>query len=221
MGGMFAGGFSFAELVWTTFDYVVSGGWVMWPMWIVSIFMWSMIIERLRTYERLGGDDLETVDALSALDGAALPDSANGLRRVFVERFLAVRTGRLNIDRAVLRHVNANLRRGLRSRLAIIAVLAGVAPLLGLLGTVLGMIETFEAISQFGTNNAKAMAGGISVALVATQAGLLVAIPGMFISSLLVRKARQLESAMDEFALTLDRTLRSEFDQLQTMEAAS
>lgn len=221
MGGMFAGGFSFAELVWTTFDYVVSGGWVMWPMWIVSIFMWSMIIERLRTYERLGGEDLETVDALSALDGAALPDSANGLRRVFVERFLAVRTGRLNIDRAVLRHVNANLRRSLRSRLAIIAVLAGVAPLLGLLGTVLGMIETFEAISQYGTNNAKAMAGGISVALVATQAGLLVAIPGMFISSLLARKARQLESAMDEFALTLDRTLRHEFDELQTMEAAS
>jgi len=221
MGGMFAGGFSFAELVWTTFDYVVSGGWVMWPMWIVSIFMWSMIIERLRTYERLGGEDLETVDALSALDGAALPDSANGLRRVFVERFLAVRTGRLNIDRAVLRHVNANLRRSLRSRLAIIAVLAGVAPLLGLLGTVLGMIETFEAISQHGTNNAKAMAGGISVALVATQAGLLVAIPGMFISSLLARKARQLESAMDEFALTLDRTLRREFDELPTMEAAS
>jgi biopolymer transport protein ExbB len=221
MGGMFAGGFSFAELVWTTFDYVVSGGWVMWPMWIVSIFMWSMIIERLRTYERLGGEDLETVDALSALEGAALPDSANGLRRVFVERFLAVRTGRLNIDRAVLRHVNANLRRSLRSRLAIIAVLAGVAPLLGLLGTVLGMIETFEAISQHGTNNAKAMAGGISVALVATQAGLLVAIPGMFISSLLARKARQLESAMDEFALTLDRTLRREFDELPTMEAAS
>lgn len=221
MGGMFAGGFSFAELVWTTFDYVVSGGWVMWPMWTVSIFMWSMIIERLRTYERLGGADIETVDALSALGGAALPASANGLRRVFVERFLAVRTGRLNIDRAVLRHVNARLRRGLRSRLAIIGVLAGVAPLLGLLGTVLGMIETFEAISQFGTNNAKAMAGGISVALVATQAGLLVAIPGMFISSLLVRKARQLESAMDEFALTLDRCLRSESDQLQTMEAAS
>jgi biopolymer transport protein ExbB len=140
---------------------------------------------------------------------------------VFVERFLAVRTGRLNIDRAVLRHVNANLRRSLRSRLAIIAVLAGVAPLLGLLGTVLGMIETFEAISQHGTNNAKAMAGGISVALVATQAGLLVAIPGMFISSLLARKARQLESAMDEFALTLDRTLRREFDELPTMEAAS
>lgn len=221
MGGMFANGFSFAEMVWTTFDYVVSGGWVMWPMWIVSIFMWSMIIERLRTYERLGGEDLETVDALSALAGTTLPDSANGLRRIFVERFLAVRTGRLTIDRAVLRHVNANLRRGLRSRLAIIAVLAGVAPLLGLLGTVLGMIETFEAISQFGTNNAKAMAGGISVALVATQAGLLVAIPGMFISSLLVRKARQLESAMDEFALTLDRTLRSESDQLQTMEAGS
>lgn len=221
MGGMFADGFSLSELVWTTIDYVVSGGWVMWPMWTVSIAMWIMIIERLRTFERLGGDDLETVDALSALEGAPLPDSRQGLRRVFFECFAAARTGRTAVDRAVLRHVNSRLRRSLRSRLALIAVLAGVAPLLGLLGTVLGMIETFEAISQFGTNNAKAMAGGISVALVATQAGLLVAIPGMFISSLLARKARQLESAMDEFALTLDRCLRGAPAQPKTMEAAS
>lgn len=221
MNGMFANGFNLGELVWTTFDYVLSGGWVMLPMWVVSVFMWFLIIERFRTYGRLAGPDLETIDAMSALEGAPLPTDAHGLRRQLMDRFLAARTGRTGIDRAVLRHVNASLRRRLRSRLAVIAVLAGVAPLLGLLGTVLGMIQTFEAISQFGAGNAKAMAGGISVALVATQAGLLVAVPGLFISSMLSRRARRLEGALDEFALSVDRFLRGESDDTPSLEAAS
>jgi biopolymer transport protein ExbB len=221
MSGVFANGFHPIESAWTTFDYVMSGGWVMLPMWIVSVFMWFMIIERFRTYGRLAGPDLETLDALSALDGAALPDKSHGVRRQLMDRFLAARTGRVSIDRAVLRHVNANLRRRLRSRLAVIAVLAAVAPLLGLLGTVMGMIETFEAISKFGAGNAKAMAGGISVALVATQAGLLIAVPGLFISSMLARRAKQLEGALDEFALSVDRFLRGETDDTPSMEAAS
>jgi hypothetical protein len=56
-------------------------------------------------------------------------------------------------------------------------VLAAVAPLLGLLGTVTGMIATFDVLAVFGTGNAKAMAGGISEALITTQTGLLVALP--------------------------------------------
>ena len=78
-----------------------------------------------------------------------------------------------------------------------------VAPLMGLLGTVIGMIETFDVISLFGTGNAKAMAGGISVALVTTQSGLVVAIPGLFVSGFLARRSRRLESALDEFSLAL------------------
>lgn len=214
-------GFHPIDLAWTTIDYVISGGWIMAPMWIVSVFMWFMIIERFRTYGRLAGPDLETIDALSALEGAPLPAATGGVRRQLMDRFLAARTGRVGIDRAVLRHVNSSLRRRLRSRLAVIAVLAAVAPLLGLLGTVLGMIETFEAISKFGAGNAKAMAGGISVALVATQAGLLIAVPGLFISSMLGRRAKQLEGALDEFALSVDRFLRGESDDTPSLEAAS
>ena len=93
----------------------------------------------------------------------------------------------------------------LRKYLALIAVLAGIAPLLGLLGTVTGMIKTFEVISLFGTGNARAMAGGISVAMVTTQSGLLVAIPGMLLSALLYRRVRRIENRLDEKAIVLQR----------------
>jgi biopolymer transport protein ExbB len=63
---------------------------------------------------------------------------------------------------------------------------------LGLLGTVTGMIATFDVLSVFGTGNAKAMAGGISEALITTQTGLLVAIPGLYMKGFLDRRADNL-----------------------------
>jgi biopolymer transport protein ExbB len=63
--------------------------------------------------------------------------------------------------------------------LAVIGVLAAMAPLMGLLGTVTGMITTFDILAIFGTGNVKAMAGGISESLITTQTGLIVAIPGL------------------------------------------
>jgi len=77
--------------------------------------------------------------------------------------------------------------------LSIIGVLAAMAPLLGLLGTVTGMMATFDVISMFGTGNARAMAGGISEALVTTQTGLLVAIPGLYMHGFLVKRSEKLK----------------------------
>jgi biopolymer transport protein ExbB len=210
-----------SDLAWSTWDYAVQGGWVMVPMIIGSIAMWALILERMRTYAQLGADDLEAADALAAVAGRPVPAGDRGLRRRVLERFLAARTGRTNLDRAVLRHVSERERRQLRGRLAIIAALAGVAPLLGLLGTVLGMIETFQVISVFGTSNARAMATGISVALITTETGLLIAIPGLFISGALIRKSKRLESALDEFSLALDRSLRDGPRPAASMEATS
>jgi biopolymer transport protein ExbB len=76
--------------------------------------------------------------------------------------------------------------------LGFIGALAAVAPLMGLLGTVIGMIVTFDVISVFGTGNARAMAGGISEALITTQTGLLVAIPGLYMKGYLDRRAQKL-----------------------------
>jgi biopolymer transport protein ExbB len=72
------------------------------------------------------------------------------------------------------------------------------------------MIETFDVISLYGTGNAKAMAGGISVALVTTQTGLLIAIPGLFLSGTLARLARQLTTRLEETAAVLDRALKNQ-----------
>jgi len=89
---------------------------------------------------------------------------------------------------------------GVRARLASSFAVA-------LLGTVLGMIETFQVISDFGTGNARALAGGISVALVTTQTGLLVAIPGLLASSRLRRIAEELKLSLAETAQMIDRDL--------------
>ncbi len=91
--------------------------------------------------------------------------------------------------------------------LALITILAGIAPLCGLLGTVTGMINTFDIISVFGTGNAKAMAGGISEALITTQAGLLVAIPGLYLSNFLRQRSHNLKQRVSSVGIYLTRFL--------------
>lgn len=99
----------------------------------------------------------------------------------------------LSLDDAVLKELPA-IERGQ----SLLKLLAAVAPLLGLLGTVTGMIETFQAISLFGSGDPQMMAGGISQALVTTVIGLVVAIPLLFCHSLLVSRSRELVQLLDE-----------------------
>lgn len=73
----------------------------------------------------------------------------------------------------------------LGSHLNTLAVIAGVAPLLGLLGTVTGMIRLFEVITRFGTGDPKLLAGGISEALITTETGLIIAVPVLLIHNFL------------------------------------
>jgi biopolymer transport protein ExbB len=206
-----------SDRLWETYDYLQQGGWVMIPMAAVSLVMWYLIIDRIRVFARLSAEDVESADAVRAVTGQLWEVKGSGLRAELLTRFLSERTGRPDLDRSILRQTAEPLRRGLRNHLAVIAVLAAVAPLLGLLGTVLGMIETFQVIAIFGTGNAKAMAGGISVALVTTQTGLLIAIPGLLFSGWLVRKARRLETGFDEFMHRLDRNLKNQ----RQLEAAA
>ena len=87
--------------------------------------------------------------------------------------------------------------------LATVAVLAAVSPLLGLLGTVTGMIETFQSITLFGTGDPKLMSGGISQALVTTQLGLAVAIPLVLFHSLLTGRANRLIERLGKYSSDL------------------
>ena len=95
----------------------------------------------------------------------------------------------------VLLTVNGNLSWGVNW----IKFLAAVAPLLGLLGTVIGMIETFQAITVFGTGDPKQMAGGISQALVTTMLGLIFAAPLLAMYTLLSEKVSEILQEIEEF----------------------
>ncbi|MGQ0656700.1 MAG: MotA/TolQ/ExbB proton channel family protein [Chromatiales bacterium] len=106
-----------------------------------------------------------------------------------------VETLELKLDEAVLREVPP-IQRGLGA----LVVIAEAAPLLGLLGTVSGMVATFQALSLFGAGDAKVVAGGISEALVATIIGLCVAIPSLIAHSFLKGQSDYLVQVLDEQA---------------------
>ncbi|MCC5835249.1 MAG: MotA/TolQ/ExbB proton channel family protein [Opitutales bacterium] len=86
--------------------------------------------------------------------------------------------------------------------LAVITVTAAVAPLLGLLGTVTGMINTFKLITLFGTGDARSLSSGISEALITTEFGLIVAIPSLLLSAFLSRKVQGIAGEMENAAIT-------------------
>ncbi len=85
--------------------------------------------------------------------------------------------------------------------LSILAITAAIAPLLGLLGTVTGMINTFKLITLFGTGDAKSLSGGISEALITTEFGLIVAIPALLMSAFLSRKANSILADMEKLSI--------------------
>ena len=99
----------------------------------------------------------------------------------------------LKLDEAILKEEPA-----INARIAFIKIISMVAPLLGLLGTVIGMIVTFQAITLFGTGDPKTMAGGISQALVTTVLGLVVAIPTTLLHSFANSSARGIINVLEE-----------------------
>ena len=93
--------------------------------------------------------------------------------------------------------------------LPFISVTAAVAPLLGLLGTVTGMINTFNRIKIFGTGDAKSLSGGISEALITTEFGLIVAIPSLLLFALLSREAKSFLSLMEKQSISFINGLKA------------
>jgi len=188
-------------------EHLYRGGWIMLPLGACSMVLWTMVAERWLALRAFGSGDTGLAEAVSVVRGDASPPEGDGLRARLVRAYLDGRTGRPAVDVELLRHEAALLRPELKRGLAIIAVLAAVAPLLGLLGTVTGMVRTFDVISVFGTGNASELAGGLSQALVTTQSGLLIAIPGLMFGALLSRRARRLDHQLTETLTVLERTV--------------
>lgn len=126
-----------------------------------------------------------------------VPDQNNPLGRILgvydQNRDVDTETLELKLDEAIMREAPK-----LEQRQSWIKVFAAVAPLLGLLGTVVGMIATFQAITLFGTGDPKLMAGGISQALVTTVLGLIVAIPLVLLHSVVAGRSKALVEILEE-----------------------
>jgi biopolymer transport protein ExbB len=133
----------------------------------------------------------------------ALTEQVRGPQGELVRVALAAQTNDERDDRlhATLLQQRIHLERWLGA----IAITASVSPLLGLLGTVSGMITTFKAMSLFGAGDASAVSGGIGEALINTELGLVVAIPALLAHALMSRRAKSYLAQLESDAVHLSR----------------
>ncbi|SHK59579.1 MotA/TolQ/ExbB proton channel family protein [Fibrobacter sp. UWB12] len=174
------------SVIEATMSILLRGGWVLLPLFLIGWLGWFLMFERYGYYLMLKGrsasaffKDLDAVGEEAAF--ARLKKRRFGYFLALVENVREYRKdGPVAVRNAMLatRH---NLDVSLSKSLKTIATCASIAPLLGLLGTVSGMVHTFETIQKFGFGNPVLLADGISEALLTTQAGLLVAFPLMLV----------------------------------------
>ncbi|HMO50251.1 MAG TPA: MotA/TolQ/ExbB proton channel family protein [Kiritimatiellia bacterium] len=179
--------------------YWRSGGVLLIPLALTSVGIWALFLHMRRHFLDLLNSSDPLVRQLSALepdqDGDALERtivSAPGpLARLLHAVICEVRNGAA--AEAAFERYGRLARQSWRRELLILAALTSIAPLLGLLGTVAGMVDTFDAVSTAAGATASRVAGGISTALITTQFGLIIALPGVFGLARLERMIRTLE----------------------------
>jgi biopolymer transport protein ExbB len=198
--------------MWELFQ---AGGWVMWPILGCSIVALGIVGERLWVLQLRSVIPPGLAEQVRehVTQGRAATLDLDALRAGSpLGRVLAAGLVNREHDWAVIResieeagrHVVHDLSRYLN----MLGTLAAITPLLGLYGTVLGMIETFGAISAAGVGDAHALAGGISVALLTTAFGLSVAIPTLILYRYLRGRVEVLVVQMEQEAIALVDALR-------------
>ena len=167
-------------------NYWRSGGPLLAPIALVSLGIWAYFMRSRQKLLRVVRESKQLEHRIAELPGATGPTD-------IVQAFSQRRGAVAHLFCPVMRDVLAGARlleaferreeeglRALRKDLLVLGALTAVAPLLGLLGTVMGMIQTFDAVSAVGGNTGSRVASGISQALITTQFGLVVAVPGVF-----------------------------------------
>ncbi len=158
------------------------GGPVVIAIFAVGALMWAIIVERIWYFSW------------------TLPRQTRNARAQWEARSDHHSWCARQIREATISRVNVSMTNGLQ----MIAVLVAMAPLLGLIGTVTGMLEVFSSMEILGTANAGAMAGGVSAAMVCTVSGLAVAISGLYPGYYFRRRAaRETEKLADELGVIL------------------
>ncbi|MCX8065795.1 MAG: MotA/TolQ/ExbB proton channel family protein [Candidatus Hydrogenedentes bacterium] len=192
------------------------GGWVMVPLALCSVLGLAIILERFFSLKRskifppdvlnllskvTNEKDLESLYTTCKYKTAPLP--------VLIRESLNVRNEPKEI---ILEHVQfvgrtqmTNMERGL----ALLQIIAVVSPLLGLLGTVLGMVDIFNAVTKGGLGNPQMLAQGISKALITTVVGLIIAIPSLVAYHLYVRRVEELGMELQDILLNFIARLKS------------
>jgi biopolymer transport protein ExbB len=165
-------------------EYFIRGGQWMWPILICSVLALAVIIYKLWEFWRLRGQVDELISKTDELASAGRYEEAvaslqeNQSPAAAILREALAHRGQ---ERTAVREAMDNAGQAqlgtLESGLASLSTIASIAPLLGFLGTVTGMIEAFSRIQEVGLGDPKAVAAGISKALITTASGLIVAIP--------------------------------------------
>jgi biopolymer transport protein ExbB len=184
-----------------TCEFFQNGGAVMPPLLVISLIMWFLILYKGHQFLLARKQECSADDGWRALRERRPAGSV--WQRRMMDNFRLLQRNGGDVDFAHLARMRNKQESDIDRHLTSILVLAGAAPLLGLLGTVSGMITTFDVIAMFGTGNARAMASGISEALISTQAGLVVAIPGLVLGGLLSRRADNLKERLGAFSIGL------------------
>lgn len=146
--------------------FIELGGSVLWAILVVLLMMWTLIVERYWYYFRV------------------LP----GQRREAVEQWQQRKDRQSWHAGRIREELISRLVQNMQVNIRTIQTLIAVCPLLGLLGTVTGMVAVFDVMAFFGTGNARAMAAGVSQATIPTMAGMVAALSGLYFGTHLERK---------------------------------
>ncbi|CAM3639401.1 MotA/TolQ/ExbB proton channel family protein [Parendozoicomonas haliclonae] len=199
------------------FELIKAGGWLMLPIILCSVLATAIIIERLWSLrrERVAPRNLLPQVWKWYKDGQLNNAKLKELRRqsplgeIMAAGLANARHGR-EIMKESIGEAASKVIHDLERYLNALGTVAAVAPLLGLLGTVIGMIDVFTVIMLEGSGNAGVLAGGISKALITTAAGLSVAIPAVIFHRFLVRRVDELVVMMEQDATRLVEVVQGE-----------
>lgn len=189
---------------------IQKGGYLMYPIALCSILALGIFLERLWTYIRVRNEFRELAHQVEPLVAKRHNDEAvatchksdSPLALVFLAALRAAGRNRDQI-KAVVEETGRREAAPLQRFLGMLGTIATISPLLGLLGTVLGMIRAFNVIASQGMGTPATLGGGISEALVTTAAGLTVAIPVILAHRYLSARLDQLMIEMEEYSLRL------------------
>lgn len=199
------------------FELIKAGGWLMWPIMACSIVAMAIVLERLWAYRSSkvvpGGllPQIWQAEQSQQIDGSYLSDlrAHSPLGRILAAG-LANRRKSREVMKEAIEEEGHQVVHELERYLNTLGTIAAITPLLGLLGTVIGMIKVFTAITDAGVGNPAVLAGGISEALITTAAGLSVAIPALMFHRYLSGRVDKLVVQMEEQAIKMVAVLHGE-----------